>query len=67
MKKLFQIIKNVQFFFQNQVNTYEKFAHILKSIQYLYFKEDDCLMRKGDLGDQFYIILHGVVNVWIPA
>ena len=67
LKKLFEIIQNVKFFFQNQVNTYEKFAHILKRLQYSYFKEDDCLMRKGDLGDKFYIILHGVIDVWIPA
>ena len=24
-------------------------------------------MRKGDLGDKFYIILHGVIDVWIPT
>ena len=65
--KLFEIISKVNFFFQFSVNSFEKFRPILNRLRHSFFKEQEYIMRRGDLGDKFYIILQGVVNIWIPA
>lgn len=65
--KLYEVISKVKFFFQFEINSVLRFTPILRKLKYIYFEDHEIVIRRGDIGTNFFVILEGQVSVWVPA
>ena len=61
LREFYQFIKNSQ-----TKNQLELITHIADVIQYEKYEKNEMLIRFGDRGDKFYIIIRGSVSIIIP-
>ena len=77
LKKFIELIKNINEDNTNnttqkqKISQKDKYLKLLKYISehilYEYFPSKRLVLRYGELGSKYYIILHGVVSVLIPV
>ncbi len=58
-------MKNIKFFKERKIKEKEM-VDICTGLQYLRKPKGSYVIRYGEEGDNFYIILQGKVSVWIP-
>ena len=67
IKTLQKLTRNIPFFRQ-LIADYEEKAHLdcCMCLKYFFLEKDSCVCKAGDIGDLFYIILQGNVQVLVP-
>ena len=59
-------MKEVKFFKDRDIKALD-YPDIVHALGYEHFRDGECIMQWGELGDKFYILLKGQVGVLIPS
>ena len=62
------MIKNIKYFqtLNEEFNSSEKISRIIEVLSYEYFKKDEHIINYDEIGNKFFILLSGTVNVYKP-
>ena len=66
LKTLVPLMENIRFFKERKIKTKELFE-ICNGLEYFKSPENSYVIKYGEEGDKFYIILQGQVSVWVPV
>ena len=63
------MLKNIKYFQKmiEESNSIEKISKIIQVLTYECFNKDEYIINYGEIGDKFFILLSGTVNVYKPS
>ena len=63
------MLKNIKYFQKmiEESNSTEKISKIIQVLTYECFNKDEYIINYGEIGDKFFILLSGTVNVYKPS
>ncbi|CDW78470.1 UNKNOWN [Stylonychia lemnae] len=65
LKTLVPLVKDIKFFKEKKIKQRD-LVDICQRLKYEYIAANKSAIQYGEYGDKFYIILEGLVSVWIP-